>query len=178
MNLTQAPISNNQSARLLTAQILSLEGRCVQLDCIENLPWALLAVSPTYQPVVGDKVLAITQGDQWYVIGVIEGRGSSVFTAPGDMEFHAPNGSITLLSSEGIKLQGDKVELKSNFLEFTAKELFERFGNVTRWIRKTLHLRAGRVRARVDGDHHLSAGRITQDAEGDVTLRGTMINLN
>jgi hypothetical protein len=136
-----------------------------------------VAVAQSYAPVVGDTVLVISRGTEWYVIGVLEGTGTTTFTAPGDIEFHAPRGRIEMLAKEGVFLKSDLVEIVATKLELTARHLFERFNDATQWITETLHRRIGRIHTKVEGDYDLKAGRITELADNDVTIDGKTIRL-
>ena len=59
-------------------------GPQVLLRLAEDDVWAQMALAYPYQAAVGDTLLAIGQGESWYVIGVIRGTGTSTLTVPGD----------------------------------------------------------------------------------------------
>lgn len=172
---TSAPFGN--ASYLGPAKVLAVQGRRVQLECPDAFPWALLALAHTYRPVEGDTVLAVNRGDDWYVIGVIDGRGDTRIVVPGNLEFLAPCGRIDLASRDGVHLKGELVEIVAKKLELTAKSAVERFVDLTQWVRGTFQQRAGRVRTRVEGDHEISAGHIAHRSKGDVKIDGKMIHL-
>jgi len=159
------------------AQVVAIAGSTVQLETSTGTRTATMALAQAYSAVVGDTVLAISRGEDWYVIGVIAGRGTTTFTAPGDIEFHAPCGRIEMLAKEGVFLKSDLGEIVATKLELTARHVFERFNDVTQWITETLHRRIGRMHTKVEGDYDLKAGRITELADEDVTIDGKTIHL-
>ena len=172
------PSTMAQSGYLGPATILDVDGKRVRLECPDEFPWAQVALFHAYEPVVGDTVLAISRGGDWYVIGLLQGTGTTTFTAPGNIEFHAPNGKIDFLAGEQISIKSEQVEILANNLELTATKVFQRFCDVTQWIKNALHQRIGRLSTAVEEDYHLTAERITEQAEGDVKVQGKMIHLN
>lgn len=159
------------------ATVRHIDGRRVQLECPDEFPWATLALAQNYQPEEEDVVLAIGSGDNWYVIGVIDGHGRTSIVAPGDLENHAPAGRIDLLARDGIHLQSGFVEIVAEKLELTARRVFERFSDATQWVTEALHMRVGRMDTTVEGLYHLDAEEIIERAEKDVTIDGKMIHL-
>jgi hypothetical protein len=166
-----------ETAYLGPATVAAVSYKQVELDHPGGRCTARIAVAQSYAPVVGDTVLVISRGTEWYVIGVLEGTGTTTFTAPGDIEFHAPRGRIEMLAKEGVFLKSDLVEIVATKLELTARHLFERFNDATQWITETLHRRIGRMHTKVEGDYDLKAGRITELADDDVTIDGKTIHL-
>lgn len=165
------------NARLGTATILAVDGAQVKLSMGEDQVQAVLALAYPYRPATGDTVLAIGQDEAWHVIGVLKGRGTTSFVAPGDLEFRAPNGSIGLVAAEGVKVEAPEIELKADRLELAARSVFERFVRAYRRVAEAFHLRAGSVRSVVDDTWDVRAGRITERAEGDVRIDGEKIHL-
>jgi hypothetical protein len=152
-------------------------GRRVRLDFPDQQLWAQMATTIPYQPASGDLVLAIGHDDQWYVIGVLDGRGETVFTAPGDVRIHAPRGRIELSSAEEITLRSREVKVAAKKLELLAETVFERFAEVTRWVKRAFSLRAGSLRSHVEQTYEMKAERIVERAVEDVTIDGRQVRL-
>ena len=165
------------SAQLGTAKVVAVDGARVRITVGDGEAWAQLALAFPYKPVAGDSVLAIGQDEAWYVIGVLQGRGVSSFVAPGDLELRAPNGSIGLVASEGVRIEAPEVELRADRLELAARTVFERFVSAYRRVAEAFHLRAGSVRTVVDETWDVRADRITERATGDVRIDGEKIHL-
>ena len=143
-----------QTTYLGPAVVLHAAGGRVKLELPDEHVWAVSALAFPYQAVAGDEVLAVGQPGKWYVIGVLKGAGPTTLTAPADLELAAPRGRITLTAARGVELRADEVRVWANKLELLAKSVFERFGDVTCWVKGVFQFRpAGFARA--------SKGRMT-----------------
>jgi len=159
------------------ARVLGIGGGRAKIAVNNAEVWAVVALNGLYQPAVGDLVLAIAGGRDWYVIGVIDGHGMTALTAPGDIAIRAPRGRIQLTAAKGVTLRSPEVTVQAGRLELNARSVFERFTDATRWVRDAFHLRAGRLRSQVEGDYDLRADRITEVAENAVKIDGSKIHL-
>jgi Protein of unknown function (DUF3540) len=156
--------------------LLSTPGR-VKLHVFEDKVWAVMALAGPYQPAVGDTVLTIAQAGAWYVIGVIDGKGKSTLTVPGDLRIEAPQGRIELSAAKGIRVKSDEVSIVAGRWNVSARSAIERLGEATRWVKGAWQVRVGRMRTCVRDDYDLQAERILQRAEQDVRIDGSKINL-
>ena len=137
--------------------------------------WAHLALAYPYHPEAGDIVLAIGE-ETVYIIGVLLGRGKTVFRAPGDLELRA-GGTVQVVGEKGIELESPHVAIKADKLETTARTVFEKFVNAYRWVKEALQTRAGRSRTVVEGHSTLRAERIVETATKEVKIDGERIHL-
>ena len=170
-------ILEKQGTYLGPAKIGLAAGRRVRLDFPDQQVWALLALASHYEPVAGDSVLAISQDDNWYVIGVLEGHGLTRFTAPSDVEICAPRGKISLTAAKGVSIQSPEVKVTAIKLELFAKSVFQRCSDATTWVKNNFQLRAERLHTRIGSTFDLKAKRIVQRAEEDVRIDGDKIRL-
>jgi hypothetical protein len=159
------------------ASVLKAEGKRFQIDVGAHYCWAQSALAMPYVPAVGDVVLAIGQDDQWYVVGVLSGRGTTTLSVPGDLRIRAPRGTIELSAARGIRMKSPSVKIMADKLELLAKALFESVSEATRWVKETLQLRVGRLRTRVEREYDLKADSIKEKAERDVRIDGQKIHL-
>lgn len=159
------------------ATVLAVSDTHVDIAVPEGRRTALVAISQSYAPVVGDTVLAVCREEEWFAIGLIRGSGTTTLTAPGDVELQAPEGRIEMVARDGVFLESDLVEIVATRIELTGRHLVERFHSVTQWITGALHRRLGRMHTTVEGGYELRAGRITEIADGDVMIDGTTIHL-
>ena len=173
----EAPTIEATTSYLGPARVLSIGGNRAELEVQNDHVWATVALGGPYQPAVDDVVLAIAQAREWYVIGVIRGRGTTTLTVPGDLAIRAPRGGIELTAARGVTVKSAEVIIVARRLELIARSVFERFTDATRWITGAFQFRAGRVRTRVDGDYDLVADRILEVAENDVKIDGSKIHL-
>ena len=178
-------IENEQSTHLTLeqgtylgpARVCQVDGKRVQLEFPDELPWAVPALAYPYQPAVGDTVLAAGQGQNWYVIGVLQGTGKTSFMVPGDFEVLAPRGRISLIAGKGFHVKSPDVKITAGKLELVAKRMLEHFTGATRWVKDAWQIRAGRVRTEVDGEYQVKAKRINERALEDVRIDGDKIHL-
>ncbi len=159
------------------ARVRRIVGTRIQLEFPDESPWALLALAYPYQPVVGDTVLAAGQGENWYVIGVLQGTGKTTLMVPGDFAIMAPRGHVSIIAGKGFQVKSPEVKITAGKLELAAKRVMEHFVDATRWVKETFQIRAGHVRTDVEGDYQVRATRINERAVEDVRIDGEKINL-
>jgi hypothetical protein len=139
--------------------------------------WAELALAFPYQPAPGDLVLVAAQEERSYVIGVLQGRGPSVLSFPGDVTLSAPQGSIQLDAGKTLALSAPEVEIRAERVDVEAKTMSQRLENAFQWVKDLLQVRAGRSRAVVDGTHHQLAERTFIRSEKETKVDGEKIYL-
>jgi hypothetical protein len=139
--------------------------------------WARLAIAVAYQPQIGDVVLAMAAGGDWYVIGVLDGRGPTVLNAPGDLVLRAPNGAIQITAGQSCVVTGPAVRVQTTALDLIGGTLHEEFETVRRRITGTLEVRAKAICTAVTDTYRLVARRIVGRGEDSVTIDAPSINL-
>jgi len=159
------------------ARVLRAQGSRAELELPDCTATADVAVAFPYRIEAGDTVLAIGQGEAWYVIGILQGSGKTSLVAPADIQIAAPRGKIEILAAKGITLKGPEVRITAGKLEIAARSVLERFQNATRWVKEAFQVRAGRMRTQVSGDWRLKADTITERSDGDVKIDGRKIHL-
>ncbi len=139
---------------------------------------ARLAVAFPYSPACGDRVLVIGQDfEEIYVIGVLEGRGKTVFRVPGDLELEAPDGSITLKSGKSVEIEAPYTALRAGRLDIVAGRILEKARNVYSWISGLLQVKSRRIRTTAEDSFHIRGGRTTIKARTRVSIDGREIHL-
>ncbi len=169
------PLQMTQSLGM--ARVIRIEGARLLLSMESTQAWSSSAIAYPYNFQVDDQVLVIGQGDDWYVIGVLNGSGKTSLQVPGNLQLVAPNGSIELVASKGISLRSPAVSVIATHLNIAAKRVCERFDNARRVVKQSLEVVAKRLTTKVDGSCRLTAGRIVQRAQGDVKIDGGKIHL-
>jgi hypothetical protein len=165
------------SSYLGPARVTQVTERRVRLRLQDQELWATVALAFPYELALEDRVLVIGQDDQWYVIGLLEGRGTTKLIVPGDLELRAPRGAIRLSAGKRIEVAGPLVAIKAGRLRLMAHSVRERFARATRWVRETASVQAERLLTKVNGDYRLHAGRIKEKARGRVQIDGEKIDL-
>lgn len=159
------------------ARVLEVSGDMALIENPQQRVWARIAVGFVFRLAPDDVILAISQDDSWYVIGILETSGRATITVPGDLEIAAPNGRIDLKSAKGISLRSPVVRIAATSLDILSRTVRERFGRATRWVKEGFQLRAGRARTVIESDYRVSAGRIVERAKGPVRIDGQKIGL-
>ncbi|MBI2900521.1 MAG: DUF3540 domain-containing protein [Planctomycetes bacterium] len=157
------------------ATVAGIDGDRVRLERPCGDAWARLALAYPYHPEPGDVVLAIGEEDV-YVIGVLSGRGRTLFEAPGDLEIRA-RGKVGIVAGDEVSVRGPRVSLEADLLETVAGSSLQRLINEFRWVKESTQTHAGRVRTVVEGTSTLHAERVVETAEKDVKIDGRNILL-
>ena len=110
-----------QTTRLQPGRVLRVAGTRVQLRCGGETVWARMALAYPYQAAVGDQLLAIGQEEDWYVIGVLQGSGTTTLTVTGDLRIDAPRGSIELNAAQGLHIRGTTVLVATHDRDLIAR---------------------------------------------------------
>src|SRR5262245_13199909 len=159
------------------ARVLQVADNQLLLELSDARAWGQTALAYPYQPEPGDTVLAVGHEDQWYVIGVLEGKGVTTFTAPGDLRLLAPRGKIELMSADGVNICSTAVQVVADRVEITARVVLEKFVSACRWVTGLFQVRAGQLLANVNETYRLKAERIVERASEDVHIDGRKIHL-
>lgn len=161
--------------RVSQALVVSVNREQVKLALPDGEREAQMALAFPYAPKAGDVVLTLTQDNDCYIVGVLQGRGRTLLETPGDLTIRA-GGRVSITGSE-LALQAPKITLKADRFETTVRVLAERCLSAYRWVKETLHLNAGRTRTVVQDEAVLRAGRIRETARQDVVINGEQVKL-
>jgi len=162
---------------LTQARVLDVEGRALKLVAADRVFAATLALPYPYKPQVGDTVLAIAQGDNAWVIGVVEGSGPTVFSAPADLELRATRGRIVLNARDEIEVKSRDVNVTAENAQTFAKNLTQQVESLDTSVKGLALLRAGESREEVEGTHTVRAEHVNHRARKEVKIDGEIINL-
>ena len=125
----------DQPADISPATVSELDGKRLLLEKNGQRNWSVMALGYRYEAVPGDKLLVASQGDDWYVIGVLEGVGVTAFVAPGDLAIRAPRGKIELVAGENVAIRSPLINLTSKNLELFADKALHQFTSLEQWVR-------------------------------------------
>jgi hypothetical protein len=169
------PTSTGPRTYIGPATVVAAAGDRLRLALPDRQVWARLALAFSYQPEPEDRVLVAGEED-FYVIGVLEGRGRTVLSVPGDLEVSA-GGRLHLTGARGIEVSAPEITLKADRFETVARTAFEKFVNCYRTVRETLQTTSKRNRTVTEEQYSIEAGQICALAEKDVRIDGEQINL-
>lgn len=142
----------------------------VRIDLHEEEAWARLAVSMPYRPHPGDTALVIGGDDGYYVIGVLEGSGPTLLSAPGDLELRADRGAVRLVSGRAVEVRAPKIRM-------LAGTLVQKLGEAFHWVRGMFQIRSRQSRTLVEETSYQKSGHAYVLAEKDVKIDGERIHL-
>ncbi len=166
-----------RNSAIASGSVIEAGEKQLLLDIDGQRHWAVMALAYRYEALPGDKVLVANDGETYYVIGVLEGRGTTSFVAPGDIEFRAPRGCIDMVAAKSINMRSPKFQVSSTTLELVADRAVHRFNSLDQWVRETIYTHAGRMLNRVKETYRLNAGKIVGRAKGAVKIDGDEIKL-
>ncbi len=137
---------------------------------------AEIALSFSYQPTTGDRVLTIGNADGFYVIGVLSVQDAAKLSFPGDLELSA-GGSLRLRAADSVELDGAEVRLRTGKLEMMARKVTQRFDSLRQRVVDMLSVQAGKSHCVVEGADFKQADSSTLLTKKKVTINGKAIHL-
>lgn len=162
---------------LAPATVLEAHGRRLIVQTPQGEVFAENALAFPYQPVKGDTLLIVGQGEHHYAIGLLAAQGDMTIAFPANAVFAAPRGEIKFSSGKAIDLHSPNVRVRAGKLELLAKTISEKVDNAYRTVRKLFKLDAGRMNTTVEETAQTNAGRYVVKAKQDVKMDGEKIYL-
>ena len=160
------------------ARVTAVAGHGVELETpAGELHWARLAIAGVYAPRAGDLVLALATTGACYVVGVLEGHGTTVLNAPGDLELRAPAGEIRLVAGQGCAITAPNLRVRAREIDLTGETLREEFETVRRRITGAIEVRARAISTTVGETYRLLARRITGTGGETISLDAPAIDI-
>jgi hypothetical protein len=147
---------------------------------------ATLALAVPYSPSTGDRVLVLGPDPaELYVVGVLQGRGTTTLDVPGDLHLRAARGAITIAASKGVLVESEaQVELRAPHigihagkLDLVATRIVQRAKDVYQWVSGLLQTKGKRVRIVVESTYHLRARRTYVKGTNEMNIDGDTINI-
>lgn len=138
---------------------------------------ATLALAVPYEASVGDVLLVIGRGAAHWVIGVIQGHGTTTLRLPGDVAIHAEGGTLRLSGEKGVRLDGPDVTIETPKLSVVATSVVEHLGSALRRVAGLLSVQAKRSHTLVEETSYEQSRSHAIVAEETVTVNGRQIHL-
>jgi hypothetical protein len=138
---------------------------------------AELALAVPYRPALGDSMLVTGRGGEYYVIGVLRGRGRTELHLDGDVELRAVGGSLELSADRGVRIRGREIEVTAAKLTTLVGAAVEHFTTLAQRVTALASLHAGRKHTVVDGESLETSKRTTLLCEETVTINGSQVHL-
>jgi hypothetical protein len=136
-----------------------------------------LALSVPYAVAVGDVLLVIGKGEDYYVIGVLHGSGTTSLSFQGAVELRATGGPLTLASDRGVAIHGPEMEIQTGKLQVFAGRVVEKLGSVYQRVRDTLNVHVGKAHTVVEDSSFLTAKNASIVTQETMSINGDEIHL-
>ncbi len=143
----------------------------------DTLVHATLALSFPYRPRIGDQLLVIGDATDFYVIGVLNGRGHAKLSNPQGVSVHAEGGKLRLAGDRGVRLTGRRIRLRARELKRVALTAVETFRERTREVREALAVEAGEVDELSSGRWLVRARRAVIKGRDGARVKSTTVRL-
>lgn len=129
-----------------------------------------MALTQRYLPAEGDTLLVIGRPrDGHWVIGVIDGAGTTRWDVDGDLEIRA-SGRVAIHGEQSVDLSGDAINLVAR----ASRQTFDRF---VKRVRGVLNIDAGESHVHVEGTSLQRAKKHAVVAEETASVNGKQILL-
>jgi hypothetical protein len=152
----------------------------------DEAKWARLALALPYSPEPGDEILLIcNDASDAYVIGVLNGRGTTTLRVPNDLRLEAPHGQVHIVagktvhlhSEESLDLSAPRGTLRFARLNVLVSTLVQRLGSAYTWATGLVQLKSRRMRWVADEGWLVRAGRAHVKTSDNIHINGKTIHL-
>lgn len=138
---------------------------------------ATMALAFPYAPVEGDVLLVIGKDREYYVIGVIHGRGRAGLSFQGSVDIRAEGGTLTLESDQGVAIRGPDLSIEAGKMQVFAGTVVEKLGSLYQRVRGALNVRAKETHTIVDERSLLTAKNASVVTEETMSINGREIHI-
>jgi hypothetical protein len=138
---------------------------------------AELALALPYAACEGDVLLVIGDDREFFVIGVLAGRGKTSLELPGDVSLRAVGGTLELSGDAGVRVTGPTVEVRADRLVSVARSVVETFSSLFQRVTEVLHVHAREEVTIVDEGSFKQAKTAAIQTEETITINGREIHL-
>jgi hypothetical protein len=173
-----AAVEPTQAVRLLRGVVAAASGATVVVtlpDGKEASPTFALALP--YAACEGDVLLLLGQDSEYFVVGVISGRGKTSLEIQGDVSLRAVGGALSLSGDQGLTLRAPHVEVHADKLSTVARSVVETFTSLFQRVTDVLHTHAREQVSIVDEGSYSQAKSTAIQTEETVTINGKEIHL-
>jgi len=136
-----------------------------------------MALAFPYAPAMGDVLLVIGKGEEYYVIGVLHGTGRSALSFQGAVDLRAVGGPLTLSSDQGVAIRGPELEVEAGKLRMVAGSVVQKFTSLLQRVRGALNVHAGQAHTVVEERSFMTAKNASIITEETMSINGSEIHL-
>jgi Protein of unknown function (DUF3540) len=138
---------------------------------------ATFALPLPYAACEGDVLLVIGESGEFFVIGIIAGRGKTSLELQGNVSVHAVGGALDLSGDQGVTVRGPVVAVHADKLNTVARAVVETFSSLFQRVTDVVHVHARQQVSIVDEGSYSQAKTTAIQSEDTVTINGREIHL-
>ncbi len=167
-----------ETAGVRVGRVLEADADRALLDLGSGVrAWADPAMPIRYTPAVGDSLLCASDGERFWIIGVIRGAGSVSLAAFGDVEVRSLGGTLRLGGSEAVEVQTGRLSILADTISTVARSVKESLGALVQTITGRRLVRAGSDYRIVDGIAFQRSERMHSVASKEARIDGSTVHL-
>ncbi|MEM1185369.1 MAG: hypothetical protein AAGI53_10265 [Planctomycetota bacterium] len=172
------PVANTPQTGVRPGRVDEVSGDRALLDFGGDLrAWADPAMAVRYTPVAGDELLAATDGDRFWIIGVIRGQGDVALTSLGDVEVRSLAGTLRLGGTDAVELETERLSVFASTIETVAKSVRETLGSFLQTVTGRRLTRAGSDYRVVEGISFERSERSHAVSTKETRIDGSTVHL-
>lgn len=170
--------STGTSQGIRPGRVVEVSGDRPLLDLGDGVrAWADPAMPVRYAPVAGDELLTATDGERFWVIGVIRGQGAVGLTSVGDVEVRSLAGTLRLSGTEAVELDTEKLSVFASTIQTVAKTVRETLGDLMQTVTGRRVTRAGSDYRVIEGISYERSERMHSVSTKEVRIDGSTVHL-
>ena len=152
----------------------------------DDVFWARVAMAIPYTPAPGDEVLVIRDAaTNGYVIGVLQGLGTTTLRVPSDLRIEAPHGHVLITAGKAIQLRSEvavdmrapRATFRFARLNLVVTTLVQRLTNAFTWATGLVQFKSERLRWFAEEGWFVRAGRAHVRTSDNIHIAGKTIHL-
>ena len=151
----------------------------------DDVVWARMAMAIPYKPEPGDEVLVICNAPHAFVIGVLEGQGTTTLRVPCDLRLEAPQGDVHIVAGKTIRMRSEvamdlsapRATFRFARLNLLVTTLVQRLTNAFTWATGLVQSKSGRLRWIAEDGWFVRAGRAHVKTSDNIHVSGKTVHL-
>ena len=158
----------------------------VRVAMRDDVVWARMAMAVPYSPQTGDDVLVISQAPPAaFVIGVLQGHGTTTLQVASDLHLEAPHGEVRIFAQKGVHIrsataidvEAPRTTFRATRLELLVTTLVQHATDVFTWASGLLQSRSRRQRWIAEEGMLVRAGRAHVKTTDNIHITGKTVHL-
>ncbi len=162
---------------LRAGTVEKVAGSKTLIDLGSERVWADAAMAVEYQAEPGDQLLVIGSENDWFVIGVLHGRGKVRINGFSGVDIGSAVGEVRLSSGKEISISAPAISMLARGFRGVFETMTNTAKTLVQKVSGSQHISAGQSNTVVKGVSSLNAERVLEKAEKEVRIDGSSIHL-